>query len=186
MRSATKKSCRPKSFKSRLFPLSTAGQPLTRMACLKLYSQATIGPKHIQRLTNSLWDAPRVLWEGLRVHGGAKSSWGVRVRTRAKPSFAHAHVRTPHGPHEPPNNPISFRCTLHPCCNVSRYFTKYLGAHGELWGSMVVPRAHGVSGKNTSKIKFCSCPCTDTTWPPCTTKQPHILLMHSACIMQRV
>ena len=181
-----KKSCRPKTFKSRLFPLSTAGQPLTRMACLKLYSQATIGPKHIQRLTNRLWDAPRVLWEGLRVHGGAKSSWGVRVRTRAKSSFAHAHVRTPHGPHEPPNNPTSFRAlyshtetcldTLPSICVL------IVNCGGAWWCQELI----GCPCRNTSKTKFCSCPCTDTTLPPRTTKQPHILLMHSACMMQRV
>ena len=38
----------------------------------------------------------------------------------------------------------------------------------------------GCPCRNTSKTKFCSCQCTDTTWPPRTTKQPHILLMHSA------
>ena len=44
----------------------------------------------------------------------------------------------------------------------------------------------GCPCRNTSKTKFCSCPCTDTTWPPRITKQPHILLMHSACMMQSV
>ena len=56
------------------------------------------------------------------------------------------------------------------------------GSEGAWWCQELM----GCSGKNTSKIKFCSCPCTDTTWPPRTTKQPHILLMHSASMLQRV
>ena len=52
-------------------------------------------------------------WWPVGVDGGPKSSWGVRLRTRAKSSFAHVRVRTPYDPQAPPNNPRPFQYTLH-------------------------------------------------------------------------